>query len=165
MRAQRAVTALNLASSDGNWANKFPELEVRCKGRGSCLCPKLLYLKLPIEGNEVVSEKNEAKSLREKNQADRYGKINPVVFIEILLYFALGSQPFVLRYLVERMENGKTREPGIQTCKVNNILVERSILQYISKQSCCSYLLINSSTLGNIFQWYDFLKMSTQRYS
>ena len=68
---------------------------------------------MPIEGNELVSEKNEAKRLREKNleknQADRYGKINPVVFIELLLYFALGSQPFVLRYLVERMENGKTR--------------------------------------------------------
>lgn len=68
---------------------------------------------MPIEGNELVSEKIEAERLREKNleknQADRYGKINPVVFIELLLYFALGSQPFVLRYLVERMENGKTR--------------------------------------------------------
>ena len=164
MSAQLAVTALNLASSDGSWANKFPEWEVKC-----CLCPKLLYLKLPIEGNELVSEKNKAKRLREKNleknQADRYGKINPVVFIELLLYFALGSQPFVLRFLVERMENGKTREPAIQTCKVNNMLVEYSILQYISKQYSCSYLLINSSILGNIFQWYDFFKMSTQRYS
>lgn len=66
---------------DGSWANKFPEWEVRCKGRGSCLCPKLLYPKLPIEGNEVISEKNEVKRLREKNleknQAYRYRKINP----------------------------------------------------------------------------------------
>lgn len=154
------MTALNLASSDGSWANKFPEWEVRCKGRGSCLCPKLLYPKLPIEGNEVISEKNEVKRLREKNleknQAYRYRKINPVVFIELLLYFALGSEPFVLRYFVERMENGKTREPAIQTCKVNNTLVEYNILQYICKQYSCSYLLINSSTLGNIFQWYGF---------
>ena len=140
MSAQLAVTALNLASSDGSWANKFPEWEVKC-----CLCPKLLYLKLPIEGNELVSEKNKAKRLREKNleknQADRYGKINPVVFIELLLYFALGSQPFVLRFLVERMENGKTREPAIQTCKVNNV----SGVQYLAvyKQAILLFISFN----------------------
>ena len=111
MRAQRAVTALNLASSDGNWANKFPELEVRCKGRGSCLCPKLLYLKLPIEGNEVVSEKNEAKSLREKNQADRYGKINPVVFIEFFytLRWALSHLCFATSWKGWKMERGENQ--------------------------------------------------------
>ena len=60
------MTDLNLASSDGNWANKFPEWEVRCKGCGNCLCTKLLYLKLLIEGNEVFPRKK-MKRLREKN--------------------------------------------------------------------------------------------------
>lgn len=65
------MTALNLASSDGNWANKFPEWEVRCKGRASCLCPKLLYPKLPIEGNEVVSEKKRSEETEGEKSGEK----------------------------------------------------------------------------------------------
>ena len=80
------MTDLNLASSGGNSANEFPEWEVRCKGCGSCLCTKLLYLKLPIEGNKVVSKEKcketEGEKIGEKSSLQKQdGRVEGCVLI------------------------------------------------------------------------------------